>query len=95
MVRNKTYSELTRWELRWMGAAAENANMSKDPSTKCGTVIIDPSGKRRISEGYNGLPQRLPDTKETLNKHRYKVDREFTINDNLIKQLNKESDQTL
>jgi len=65
-------NDLTKWERRWMWAAAENANMSLDPGTKCGAVIVDPSGKRRISEGYNGLPQRIPDTKEILHNKGFK-----------------------
>ena len=73
MVRNNTYSELTRWEKRWFDAAIENANMSKDPSTKCGTVIVDPEGKRRIAEGYNGFPVRVKDSKERLEDRAFKI----------------------
>lgn len=72
MVKNKIYTELTRWELRWFAAAVENGSFSKDPSTKAGTVIVDPTGRRRISEGYNGFPQKIKDTKEKLHDRSWK-----------------------
>ena len=72
---NLLYSKiagLNRWEHRWIRAAAENSEFSKDPGTQCGAVIVDPSGKRRISEGYNGFPQAIADTSERLHDRSFK-----------------------
>jgi len=72
---NLLYSKiagLNRWEHRWIRAAMENAEFSKDPSTKCGAVIVDPDCRRRVSEGYNGLPQLIEDTAERLHDKDFK-----------------------
>lgn len=66
------YEELTRWENRWIAAAAENASFSKDPSTKVGVVIVGPCGKRRVSEGYNGMPKKICDHTERLENRGFK-----------------------
>ncbi len=66
------YEELTRWENRWIACAAENAYFSKDPGTKCGAVIVAPCGKRRVSEGFNGLPQKIKDTDVRLMERDFK-----------------------
>ncbi len=63
---------LSRWEVRWLQCALENAHFSKDPSTKCGAVIVDPCGKRRVSEGYNGFPKTIADTKERIGDRDFK-----------------------
>ena len=63
---------LSRWEHRWIRAAMENAEFSKDPGTKCGAVIVDPYCRRRVSEGYNGLPQGIADTEERLHDKDFK-----------------------
>ena len=65
-MENIKLDNLNRWERRWIEAALENATMSKDPGTKCGAVIVDPTGRWRVSEGFNGLPQRITDTKAIL-----------------------------
>jgi len=71
-MESKIFSELTRWERRWFNAAVENSMMSKDPSTQVGAVIVDPTGRRRISEGYNGFPQKVKDNKERLSDRDFK-----------------------
>ena len=73
---------LSRWENRWIACAAENAYFSKDPSTKCGAVIVDPSGRRRIAEGYNGFPMGIRDDKERL------ADREFKYGATIHAEMN-------
>lgn len=67
------WDALPRWEARWMRAAMENADFSKDPSTKCGCVIVNPTGRKRVSEGYNGLPILIKDTEERLNDKDFKL----------------------
>ena len=43
-----------KWDKRFLTLAEHIASWSKDPSTKCGAVIV--SGKKIISVGYNGFP---------------------------------------
>jgi dCMP deaminase len=45
--------------LAWMTAY----DLSKDPTTKVGCVIVHPNG-RQISTGYNGFPKGTEETKE-------------------------------
>jgi len=73
MLLTRKYEELTRWENRWIACAAENAYFSKDTGTKCGAVIIDPSGKRRIAEGFNGFPQKIKDNIKQLTDRTFKL----------------------
>ena|SRR3990167_7961470 len=47
------------WDRRFINLAAYIAEWSKDPSTKCGAVIVD--GKRIVSLGFNGFPQGVHD----------------------------------
>lgn len=47
----------------FLSLAEAVAARSKDPSTKTGSVIVDPLG-RVVSSGYNGFPQRMPDLPE-------------------------------
>jgi dCMP deaminase len=65
----------TEWWDRWfLGMAEYVATASKDPSTKVGSVIVDPQ-RRFVSCGYNGLPQGVEDTEERLNNRdlKYKL----------------------
>lgn len=48
---------------RFLELAALVAGWSKDPSTKCGAVIVDHQ-RRIISTGYNGFPAGIPDNPE-------------------------------
>lgn len=56
-----------RWDEFYLAMAAMVSAKSKDVSTKCGCVLV---GKDNavISLGYNGLPSRVEDTKDRLNK---------------------------
>ena len=51
------------WIRRFMEMAILVSTWSKDPSTKCGTIIVDTNG-RIVSEGFNGFPQKFPDSEE-------------------------------
>lgn len=53
------------WDARFLDLAAEIATWSKDPSTGCGAVLVDPQ-RRIISTGYNGLPRGIDDEPERL-----------------------------
>lgn len=51
---------MSRWSNYFMDIAKRSAEMSKDPKTKVGAVIIQ---NRRIkSVGFNGAPQSFPDS---------------------------------
>lgn len=55
----------------WLKQAATIAEMSKDPSTKVGAVIVDSNG-RCVGQGYNGFPRRIPDWNCYLNDRELK-----------------------
>lgn len=52
-----------KWDRRFMDMATMVSMWSKDPSTKCGAVIIDPMN-RVVSVGYNGFPRGCDDSVE-------------------------------
>jgi dCMP deaminase len=54
-----------RWDRHFLGLALAHAQMSKDPSTKVGAVIIGP-GRAILSAGFNGLPRGIEDTESRL-----------------------------
>lgn len=53
------------WHKRFINMAALVSTWSKDPSTKCGAVIVDRK-QRVVSTGYNGLPRGIEDHTERL-----------------------------
>lgn len=55
------------WDLHFLEECKLIAQMSKDPSTKTGAVIVAPDGRRRVSAGYNGFPSRMDDKPVWLN----------------------------
>ena len=59
-----------KWHYRYLKLAEEVASWSKDPSTKCGCVIIGVDNAP-VSFGYNGFPRGMNDS-----EGRY-LDREF------------------
>jgi dCMP deaminase len=61
------------WDLEFLSLAKRISKRSKDPSTKVGAVITN--GKRIVSTGYNGLPQKMADTKNRLDNRelKYKI----------------------
>ena len=62
----------TKWDLRFLALAKQVASWSKDPSTKVGAVIVNPS-RRPISFGYNGLPEGIADDPAILNDREAKL----------------------
>jgi dCMP deaminase len=69
----RTYPKLTtmsderarraKWDRYYLGMAIYVATASKDPSTKCGAVIVRPNNTI-ASVGYNGFPRGMPDDPE-------------------------------
>lgn len=60
-----------KWDRRYMNLAVMVASWSKDPSTKCGCVIVKPNGKVH-SVGYNGFPPGHEDLPEQYADRDYK-----------------------
>lgn len=54
-----------RWDKHFIDMCVAHAMMSKDPSTKVGSVIVGPDKEVR-SIGFNGFPRGIKDTPERL-----------------------------
>jgi dCMP deaminase len=54
-------SHSQKWQHRYLDVADLMASWSKDPSTKCGAVLVSADGKI-VSTGYNGFPKGLDDS---------------------------------
>lgn len=52
------------WIIYFLRRAETHAQMSKDPSTKCGCILVDPATKFCVSEGYNGFSASIEDRPE-------------------------------
>jgi dCMP deaminase len=52
-----------KWNSRFMAQAELVATWSKDPSTKCGSIIVDPLLRVR-GQGFNGFPRQVNDNPE-------------------------------
>ena len=70
------------WQLH---KAAVVALRSRDPSTKCGAVIVRPD-KSVCSEGYNGFPRNMEDREEWYTDRSEKYDRVIHAEMNALKQ---------
>jgi dCMP deaminase len=55
-----------KWHTRYLKLAKEVAGWSKDPSTQVGAVAIGSRGQV-LSQGYNGFPRGIIDTRERYN----------------------------
>lgn len=56
----KMERRIQKWDLRFLRLAEHVASWSKDPSTKCGAVIVRPDFSV-VSLGYNGFPRGCDD----------------------------------
>lgn len=63
--RLASLSPRDKWDLRFLDMAKLVASWSKDPSTKCGAVIVRPD-RTIVSMGYNGFPKAHPDDGELI-----------------------------
>lgn len=61
-----------RWDRHFLELAQFHARMSKDPSTRVGSVIVGPD-KEIISAGFNGFPRGIADTRERLSDRDMKL----------------------
>jgi len=55
-----------RWDRHFLALALQHAQMSKDPSSKVGAVIVGPD-REILSVGFNGFPRGVADTPKRLN----------------------------
>lgn len=58
---------MNRYDRAFINMAFAASTLSKDPSTKVGCVIVDPS-RRQIAMGFNGFPPSVPDDEAVLAK---------------------------
>jgi dCMP deaminase len=54
-----------RWDRHFLGLSLYHSKMSKDPSTRVGSVIVGPD-RELLSAGFNGFPRGIADTPERL-----------------------------
>ena len=73
---------MNKWDMRFLGLAAEISTWSKDPSKKIGAVAVSPKGQV-LSQGYNGFPRGIADTDERYTdrnlKYKYVVHAEMNV----------------
>lgn len=62
-----------KWDRRFIDMARMVASWSKDPSTKCGAVIV--RGKHIVSVGFNGFPAGCSDLESLYNDRETKYAR--------------------
>jgi dCMP deaminase len=61
--RASAHDSRVKWDDRFLEIAAQVSTWSKDPSTKCGAVIVRPD-RTIVSTGYNGFPKGCDDSEE-------------------------------
>lgn len=54
-----------KWDRHFLELALHHSKLSKDPSTRVGSVIVGPD-KEILSAGFNGFPRGVLDTPERL-----------------------------
>lgn len=60
-----------KWDGRFLELAKHIASWSKDPSTKCGAVIVRPN-KTIASIGFNGFPRGISDNQDRYSNPKVK-----------------------
>lgn len=65
---------IDKWDRRFLKMAEHIAEWSKDPSTKCGAVIVRPD-RTIASVGYNGFPRGMNDALALLANREVKLSR--------------------
>jgi dCMP deaminase len=62
-----------KWDRRFLELAKHISSWSKDPSTKCGAVIVN-DDKIVVGIGYNGFARGIEDSDERLNNRPLKYE---------------------
>jgi dCMP deaminase len=69
---------MNKWDRHFLREAKLISEMSKDPSTKCGAVIVRPrenAAPKIVSKGFNGFPIKTKDEPELYEDRELKLDR--------------------
>lgn len=74
---------MDKWTERYLRMAEEVAQWSKDPSTKCGAVIVDHTN-HIVSVGFNGFAAGVKDDPERYNDRSIKYQLVLHAEDNAI-----------
>lgn len=74
---------MDKWDIRFIKLAREISTWSKDPSTKCGAVIVRPD-KTVASVGFNGFPKGCDDNEELYENRELKYARVVHAEQNAI-----------
>lgn len=61
-----------RWDRHFLGLSEYHSRLSKDPSTRVGSVIVGPD-REILSAGFNGFPRGIADTPERLGDRETKL----------------------
>jgi len=61
-----------RWDKHFLDLCIKHSAMSKDPSTRIGSVIVGPD-REIVSAGFNGFPRGIADTQERLSDRETKL----------------------
>lgn len=61
-----------KWDRHFLGMALYHSRLSKDPSTRVGSVIVGPD-REILSAGFNGFPRGIADTQERLHNRDMKL----------------------
>jgi dCMP deaminase len=73
-----------KWDVRFLDLARFIAQWSKDPSTKCGAVVVD--GRRVVSVGFNGFARGVDDSPEHYANREFKLEQVIHCEENAILQ---------
>lgn len=63
MDNSPSVATASKWDRHFLELAKHVSTVSKDPSTKCGAVIVRPD-RSIVSTGYNGFPRKMKDKPE-------------------------------
>ena len=66
--------QCNKWDRHFLEQCFHIAKMSKDPSTKCGAVIVRPD-KTVVSTGFNGFAKQMKDNPELYSNRELKYSR--------------------
>ena len=72
-----------KWDVRFLELARHVAQWSKDPSSKCGAVVVDEL-RRVVSIGFNGFARGTDDSPELYNDRDYKLENVIHCEENAI-----------
>lgn len=75
-------SHLNKWDNRYLNLAKEISTWSKDPSTQVGAIAVS-NKKFVLSQGFNGFPQGIDDSKKRYNdrdtKYKFVIHAEMNV----------------